>query len=50
MKDERTQYSAMDKSEHADLWWRVNIPMLEITVGHWSFSDHSQHLADKNPF
>ena len=50
MKDERTQYSTMDKSEHADLWWHVNIPVLEITVGHWPLSDHFQHLADQNPF
>ena len=24
--------------------------MLEITVGHWPFSDQFQHLADQNPF
>ena len=25
-------------------------PVLEITVGHWPFSDQFQHLADQNPF
>ena len=24
--------------------------VLEITVGHWPFSDQFQHLADQNPF
>ena len=24
--------------------------MLEITVGHWPFSDQFQHLTDQNPF
>ena len=24
--------------------------VLEIIVGHWSFSDQFQHLADQNPF
>ena len=24
--------------------------MLEITIGHWPFSDQFQHLADQNPF
>jgi len=23
---------------------------LEITIGHWPFSDQFQHLADQNPF
>ena len=25
-------------------------PVLEITVGHWPFSDQFQHLADQNQF
>ena len=25
-------------------------PVLEITVGHWPFSDQFQHLAKQNPF
>ena len=24
--------------------------VLEITIGHWQFSDQYQHLADQNPF
>ena len=24
--------------------------VLEITVGHWPFSDQFQHFADQNPF
>jgi len=27
-----------------------NIAVLEITVGHWPFSNQFQHLADQNPF
>ena len=27
-------------------WYAV----LEITVGHWPFSDQFQHLADQNPY
>ena len=27
-----------------------SIPVLEIAVGHWPFSDQFQHLADQNPF
>ena len=27
-----------------------NVAVLEITVGHWPFSDQFQHLADQNPF
>ena len=27
-----------------------NGAVLEITVGHWPFSDQFQHLADQNPF
>ena len=26
------------------------IVVLEITVGHWPFSDQFQHFADQNPF
>ena len=28
----------------------ITVPVLEITVGHWPFSDQFQHLAEQNPF
>ena len=30
--------------------YKLIISVLEITVGHWPFSDQFQHLADQNPF
>jgi len=28
----------------------IKLPVLEITVGHWPFSDQFQHFVDQNPF
>ena len=28
----------------------IKYTVLEITVGHWPFSDQFQHLANQNPF
>jgi len=37
-------------SNSCDVSGLLDMSVLEITVGHWSFSNQFQHLADQNPF
>ena len=36
--------------KHMGVIYKLGVSVLEITVGHWPFSDQFQHLADQNPF
>ena len=35
---------------HMHKYTHISRVVLEITVGHWPFSDQFQHLANQNPF
>ena len=43
-------YQESKKEEEGRITAHIYNSALEITVGHWPFSNQFQHLADQNPF